>query len=98
MGGWIYTRDSFVVMQGGNRTPLGVTVTVPDGTYRVEVAGIPFERQPWPFGFERWLRKSLRPSEPTRFTPLGIFDATDKSSRCQSARLSGYAPVWWRCA
>jgi arylsulfatase A-like enzyme len=75
VGGWIYARESFVVMREGNGTPLGVTVAVPDGTYLVEAAGIPMDRQPLLFGFERWLRKSFRPNEPTRFTPLGTFEA-----------------------
>jgi hypothetical protein len=74
--GWLWTGRGVAVVHGDG-APLGVTIEVPDGDYDVDVTAVALGREPWLFGFHRWLRKSFVPDTPTEFVPLGRVHAGD---------------------
>jgi hypothetical protein len=73
--GWHYAGQSFVVMRGRAGSMLPVIVTAPNGAYQVDAGVVPVPRPPWLFGYDRWLRKHFRGTEPSEFVPVGAAEA-----------------------
>jgi arylsulfatase A-like enzyme len=72
--GWMWSGLGLHV--GRHADPLQVQVSVPDGSYAVEVAATPVDPPPWLFGFAHWRRQSFLHDEPSQFLPLGPVAAT----------------------
>jgi arylsulfatase A-like enzyme len=74
--GWLWSGRGVTVLRPGSGLPLPLLLPAPAGEYSVEAGIVPIARTPWPFGFERWVRKSFLPVAPGAVVPLGTLRAT----------------------
>jgi arylsulfatase A-like enzyme len=78
--GWLYARESFVVLRRGHAAPLVVRVPAPPGTYEVALEVVRVPRTPWLPGRTRelrWVRLGFHPMTPEPGSSLGVHTAED---------------------
>ena len=78
--GWLYARESFVVLRRGRMAPLTVRLPVPPGTYEVSLAVVPVARAPWLPGRSRalrWVRLNFHPMIAQPGPSLGVHTTDD---------------------
>ena len=69
--GWLATGRGVALLAQDGARPLGASLDLPDGGYRLELAAVPAPPMPWLFGFAHWRKATFEKDTPLRFIPLG---------------------------
>lgn len=76
--GWVWTGRGLALFSSAETTgSLPIRLEVPDGTYEISLGVRDLGRPPHLFGYETWLRRRVRRSQPTAIVPIGTGTARE---------------------